>query len=208
MENAGASGPGPVPEGVVPCSWIQRFILEKLGGEASPESVRRHLEPFTCSTKGITAAGSIILWAFPYRGQPAPAFVYEGGRTGFALREPPDVRPFNPNNILASNHHLVYGFDPSRPGYSLGKPVSFSSRWRYETGMNTLEAWSRQGKLLGLADAKRLLQQAAHGTTEYSVIFLANERRIFIAVDDLKTDLWDAPYLKWADFRFDALFER
>jgi len=206
MENAGGSGPGPVPDGVVPCSWIQRIILEKQGSDASPESVLRMMKPFACSTGGITTAGSIILWAVPYKGQESPAFIYEGGRAGFAVRKPSDVRPVDPNNIMASNHHLVYGFNPDRPYDSLGSPVSFSSRWRYETGMQTLEAWSRQGKSLGLEEAIRLLEQVAQGTTEYSVIFLANERRIFIAVDDLKTDLWDAPYMKWTEFHFDELF--
>ena len=74
--------------------------------------------------------------------------------------------------------------------------------------MHTLEAWARQGRSLGIDDAKRLLQQVAHGTTEYAVIFLANERRIFIAVDDLETDMWDAPYMKWTEFHFDELFEK
>ena len=208
MENAGGSGPGPVPEGTVPCSWIQRIILEKQGDEASPESILKMMKPFTCSTGGVTAAGSIILWAVPYKGQKTPAFVYEGGRTGFDMRSPTDVRPADPTNIMASNHHLIYGFDPDRPDHSLGRPVSFSSRWRYETGMHTLEARSRQGKGLGFDDAKRLLQQVAHGTTEYAVIFLANEHRIFIAVDDLKTDTWDAPYMEWIEFHFDELFEK
>jgi len=208
MENAGGSGPGPVPDGIVPCSWIQRIILEKQGKEASPESILKMMKPFACSTGGITAAGSIILWAVPYKGQESPAFVFEGGRTGFAMRTPTDVRPKGQTNIMASNHHLIYGFDPNRPDDSLGRPVSFSSRWRYETGMHTLEAWSRQGLSPGLDQAGRLLQQVAHGTTEYSVIFLANERRIFIAVDNLKSDMWDAPYMKWIDFHFNELFER
>jgi uncharacterized protein (DUF2141 family) len=208
MENAGGSGPGPVPDGVVPCSWIQRFILEKQGNDASPESVLQMMKPFACSTGGITAAGSIILWAVPYQGQESPAFVYEGGRAGFAVRRPPDVRPVDPTNIMASNHHLVYGFNPDRPIDSLDSPVSFSSRWRYETGMQTLEAWSRQRKSLGLEEAIRLLQQVAHGTTEYSVIFLANKRCVLIAVDDLRADMWDAPYMKWIEFHFDELFEK
>jgi hypothetical protein len=208
MENAGGSGPGAIPRGVVPCSWIQRIILEKQGGDASPESVLQMMKPFTCSLGGITAAGSIILWAVPYMGQESPAFVFEGGRAGYAIRTPTDIRPFNPNNIMASNHHLVYGFDPERPGRSLGRAVSFSSRWRYETGMHTLEAWSRLEKSAGQEEAIRLLQQVAHGSTEYSVIFMANERRILIAVDDLKTDLWDAPYMDWIDYHFDALFVR
>jgi uncharacterized protein (DUF2141 family) len=208
MENAGGSGPGPVPDGVVPCSWIQRIILEKLGRDASPESVIKMMKPFACSTGGITAAGSIILWAVPYKGQESPAFVYEGGRGGFALRTPSDVRPVDLTSIMASNHHLKYGFDLNQSHESLGSPVSFSSRWRYETGMHTLEAWSRQGISLGLKEAIRLLQQVAHGTTEYSVVFLANEGRILIAVDDLKTDMWDAPYMKWIEFHFDELFKK
>jgi uncharacterized protein (DUF2141 family) len=208
MENAGGSGPGLVPDGVVPCSWIQRIILEKQGRDASPESVLKMMKPFACSTGGITAAGSIIFWAVPYKGQESPAFVYEGGRAGFALRTPSDVRPVDPTNIMASNHHLTYGFDPAQPDESLGSPVSFSSRWRYETGRHTLESWSRQGKSLGLKEAIRLLQQVAHGTTEYAVVFLANEGRILIAVDDLKTDMWDAPYLKWIEFHFDELFKK
>jgi hypothetical protein len=208
MENAGGSGSGPVPEGIVPCSWIQRIILEEQGRDASPESVLETMKPFVCSTGGITAAGSIILWAVPYKGQESPAFIYEGGRTGFAIRTPTEVRPVDPANIMASNHHLSYGFDPDKPDYSLGRPVSFSSRWRYETGMHTLEAWSRQGKSLGLNEAIRLLEQVAHGTTEYSVVFLANEGRILIAVDDLETDMWDAPYMKWIEFDFDELFKK
>ena len=208
MENAGDSGPGPVPSGLVPCSWIQRLILEKQGREASPASILEMMKPFICSTGGITAAGSIILWAVPYAGQDAPAFVYEGGRTGFALRTPTEVRPADAASILASNHHLKYGFDPARPDESLGSPVSFSSLWRYETAARTLEAWSRRGEILGVDEAARLLQQVAHGTTEYAVIFKANERRLLIAVDDLRTDMWDAPYCEWAEFHFDELFER
>jgi uncharacterized protein (DUF2141 family) len=208
MEDAGGSGPGPVPEGIVPCSWIQRYILEKQGREATPASVLEMMKPFASSTGGITAAGSIILWAVPYTGQAAPAFVYEGGRAGFAMRTPAEFRPADPATILASNHHLKYGADPAHPDVSLGSPVSFSSRWRYETAMQTLEAWSRRGRPLGVDEAVRLLQQVAHGTTEYAVIFKANERRLLVAVDDLAPDLWDAPYRDWAEFDFDELFKR
>jgi uncharacterized protein (DUF2141 family) len=208
MENAGAAGPGPVPEGLVPCSWTMRAVLENQGREASPASVLAMMKPSACSTGGITAAGSIILWAVPYTGQAAPAFVYEGGRTGSAIRTPGEVWPKDPAMIMASNHHLKYGFDPGRPGYSLGRPVSFSSLWRYETAAQTLEAWSRRGSLLGVDEAVRLLQQVAHGTTEYAVIFEANERRIRIADDDLATDVWDAPFCRWTEFSFDELFRK
>jgi hypothetical protein len=208
MENAGAAGPGPVPDGLVPCAWTMRSILEKQGREASPASVLEMMKSSACSTGGITAAGSIILWAVPYSGQDAPAFVFEGGRTGSALRTPAEVWPKERLAILASNHHLKYGFDPDRPTASLGSPVSFSSLWRYETAAQTLEAWSRRDQKLGIDEAMRLLQQVAHGTTEYAVIFKANERRILIAVDDLATDVWDAPFCEWKEFAFDELFER
>ena len=207
MENAGGSGPGPVPSDVVPCSWVMRDVLEHLDGNATPEDVRARMKRFTCSTGGITAAGSIILWAEPYRGQKAPAFVFEGGRNGYAIRLPGQVRPRNPYVIMATNHHKVFGFDPDRPDYSLGVPVSFSSLWRYEAGMQTLEAWTRlQRTGLTIADAQRLLQTVAHGTTEYAVIFSANRRKILVAVDDLKADLWDAPYQQWREFDFEELF--
>ncbi len=208
MENAGGTGPGKVVGGVVPCSWIQRCVLEIEGSDATPESVHKLMQDFKCEGGGITTPGSIILWAVPYHDQEPPAFVYEGDRFGGAMRTPTEVRPTDPTNILASNHHKVYGFNPDQPDRSFGKPISFSSRWRYEAVMNMLEAWSRQGKSLGVAEAKQLLQTVCHGTTEYSVIFLANERKILVAVDDLKTDMWDAPYMEWKQFDFENLFDR
>jgi hypothetical protein len=30
---------------------------------------------------------------------------------------------------------------------------------------------------------------------------------IWVAVDDLKTNLWDAPYLEWKEYHFDQLFD-
>jgi hypothetical protein len=108
---------------------------------------------------------------------------------------------------MATNHHLVYGADPDHPGHSFGQAPSFSSAWRYETGKNTLDAWTREGKPLGTAEMKRLLQSVAHGTTEYSVIFRANDMSIEVAVDDLATDLWDAPYQRWVTYDFEELFE-
>jgi hypothetical protein len=108
---------------------------------------------------------------------------------------------------MATNHYLTYGVDPDRPGFFFGKEASFSSLWRYETGMNTLDAWARQKKAVGTEEMRRLLQSVAHGTTEYSVIFRANEMTLDVAVDDLATDLWDAPYQRWATFSFEELFE-
>lgn len=206
MENAGGTGAGPVVGNIVPCSWIQRYILEKGGRKATPGSIARIMKTFACEGGGVTTPGSIILWAVPFLNQDVPAFVYEGDRFGGVVRGPTDVRPLEPSNIMASNHHLVYGYEPEKPGFSFGRPVSFSSLWRYEAGMNMLEAWSRVGKDLGIPEAKRILQTVSRGYSEYSVIFLANTRQVLVAVDDLKSDMWDAPYMPWVEFDFNELF--
>jgi len=208
MENAGGTGPGPVVKNITPCSWVQRDILEKGIPKSSAEQILKKMNPFQCDGGGVTAPGSIILWAFPYQNQKEPAFVYEGDRFGGKMRNPAEVRPVHPHNIMASNHHRVYGFDSEQPYLSFGRRVSFSSLWRYEVGMNELEAWARQEKTLGIPEAKRLLQIVSHSSTEYSVIFSANEMKIWVAVDDLKTDLWDAPYLEWKEYHFDQLFDQ
>jgi len=208
MENAGGSGPGPVVDGLTPCSWVQRNILENAGGESTPASIAERFEAFRSPAGGVFGGGSIILWAVPYRGQPAPAFVSEGDRFGTDIREPGEVAPASRFEIMASNHYLTYGVDPDRPGFFFGKAADFSSTWRYEAGMNALEAWARQKKPLGTAEMRRLLQTVAHGTTEHSVIFRANEMTLDVAVDDLESDLWDAPYQSWVTFSFEELFGR
>ena len=207
MENAGGSGPGPVVDGLTPCSWVQRKLLEDAGGESTPASIGAEMDAFRSGGGGTFGAGSIILWAVPYQGQTAPAFVSEGDRFGTAIRGPTEVAPMCPYDIMATNHYLTYGVDPDRPGLFFGKEASFSSLWRYETGRNTLDAWARQKKPVGTEEMRRLLQSVAHGTTEYAVIFRANEMTLDVAVDDLATDLWDAPYQEWATFGFEELFE-
>jgi uncharacterized protein (DUF2141 family) len=205
MENAGPTGPGQVVGGLVPCSWVERHLLETLGGDATPESVLAAMNEFRCEGGGVSAAGSVILWAVPYAGQEAPAFIYEGDRNGGMMRTPMQVRPLDPHNIMGTNHYRVYGVDERGPNYNFGRDVFC---WRYEAGLAALEAWSRTGRKVGIAEMKQLLQTVARGSTEYAVIFLANERRILIADDDLKADLWDAPHLKWIEFEFDELFRR
>ncbi len=132
--------------------------------------------------------------------------IEEGPTIVFDIREPGEVAPASPFAIMAANHYMTYGVEPNRPGFFFGKEASFSSLWRYEAGMNTLEAWLRQKKPLGTEDMRRLLQTVAHGTTEHSVIFRANDMTLDVALDDLETDLWDAPYQPWATFTFEELF--
>lgn len=207
MEDAGGTGPGPVVDGLTPCTWVQRHILETAGRESTPESIEGMIRSFNSAGGGAFGAGSIILWGVPNEGQPAPAFVSEGDRFGTAVRVPDQVAPVGPFDIMATNHYLAYGVDPDRPGLYFGKEASFSSLWRYEAGKNTLEAWARQGTPVGTGEMQRLLQSVAHGTTEYAVIFRANQMSLDVAVDDLRTDLWDAPFRPWVTFAFEELFE-
>jgi len=206
MENAGGTGPGPVVDGLTPCTWVQRYILENAGQESTPASIEEMIREFNSTGGGAFGAGSIILWGVPFQGQSAPAFVSEGDRFGTALRVPDQVEPVRPFDIMATNHYRVYGADPDRPGVVFGQEASFSSLWRYEAGKNTLEAWGREMTPVGTDRMRRLLQSVAHGTTEYAVVFRANEMTVEVAVDDLRTDLWDAPYQRWVTFQFEELF--
>jgi len=208
MENAGPSGPGPVVGGIVPCSWVQRHILETAGADATPKSILQMMQPFASEGGGVTTPGSIILWATPNQGQEYPAFVYEGDRNGGLMRFPTNVPPIDPDNIMASNHHKIYGCLPGETDICFGKKVTGSTLQRYNDGLKLLEDWSIQDNTnMGLAQAIQCLQTAAHGTTEYSIIFEANRKRILIAVDDLKPDAWDAPFKKWTAYQFDELFK-
>ena len=117
-----------------------------------------------------------------------------------------EVRPREKTMIMATNHHLKYGVDADKPGMPFGKTPHFSSRWRYEAGMHLVESWLRQGKKIGTKEMVRLLQTAAHGTTEHTIIFRANQMSLDIAVDDLAADMWDAPYRPFRTFGFEDFF--
>ncbi|MCA8956896.1 MAG: hypothetical protein KDC87_12535, partial [Planctomycetes bacterium] len=200
MENASGSGRGPVENALVPISWTQRFILENVTASVTPDAIARLFDAHRSSGGGACGPGCIVFFAQPFRGQRAPAFVYEGDRFGGVMRLPGEVRPSAQTCLMASNHPLKY-----RAGTGVPVP-SFSSRWRYEAGKNLLETWTRQRRPIGTTEMLRLLQSACHGTTEHSVIFRANQKTIDLAIDDLKADMWDAPYLAWQRFAFAELF--
>jgi len=130
-------------------------------------------------------------------------FVYEGNRFGGAFRRPGDVTPSDDNCIMATNHYLVYQ-NPNLEG------ASFSSLWRYEAGKNRVEAWKRADKEISSMEMQILLQTAAHGTTEHSIIYKYDRKKVItfeVALADLTfRGLWDAPYGKWTSFEFQELF--
>ncbi|MCC6671482.1 MAG: DUF2141 domain-containing protein [Planctomycetes bacterium] len=208
MENAGQTRPGPVVGGLVPVSWVMRHALETLGGDTTPAAVRGAIEAFRSDGGGGVAPGGSIVWAMPFRGQQAPAFVYEGDRFGGALRLPTEGAPRDPHALLATNHFLVYGADPTRPGTVFGKEPAFSSRWRFETGVQQMQALARLRRPVDVATVQGLLRSVCHGTTEHALVFLPESRRLFVAVDDLAADAWDAPWHPWAEFTLAELFAR
>jgi len=130
-------------------------------------------------------------------------FVYEGNRFGGAFRRPGDVAPLDNNCIVAANHYLTYQ-------HPTLESASFSSLHRYEAGKSRVEAWKRADKEIGIHEVQILLQTAAHGTTEHSIIFKYDRKKMItfeVALADLTFQgLWDAPYKKWISFEFNELF--
>lgn len=207
MENAGGTGPGPVVDKLVPISWTMRDCLARLGADATPASVQALFDEYDNAAGGSCGPGCITLFATPFSGQEVPAFVMEGDRFGEAIRRPGQVRPWLKDAILCSNHHLAYGADPDAPGKHFGRSPSFSSQWRYEAGMHQLEGWDRTDRRVGTAEMRALLQTAAHGTTEYSIITRPNALEFDVAVASMESELWDAPYREWTKFEFEEVFD-
>lgn len=206
MENAGLTGPGPVVNRLVPFSWTMRESLATLGADASPASVQRLMDSFDNAAGGSCGPGCVTLFAVPAHGQSDPAFVVEGDRFGEAMRTAESAWPRVPEALVASNHHLVYGVDPSRPGKVFGRTPSFSSLWRYQAGASKLEAWHRTNRRIGTAEMRELLQTVAHGTTEYAIITRPNQREFDVATASMSPELWDAPYRQWTSFTFEDVF--
>lgn len=208
MENAGPTGPGPVVDGIVPVSWVQRMALATLGADATSVDVQKLLDRYASKGGGACGPGSVILWAVPYTGQEDPAFIYEGDRFGGKIRLPGLVRPRAKTGIMGSNHYHLYGCDPAKPGMNFGQQPRFSSRWRYEAGMHKMESFVRLGRKIGTAQMRELLQCVCHGTTEYAIITQPNQGIIDVATASLRAEAWDAPYRKWTRYRFEDLFVR
>src|SRR5690606_2380546 len=82
MENAGGTGPGPVVDRLVPISWTMREALAGLGADATPSSVQALVDRYDNAAGAVSGPGCIVLFAMPFRGQAAPAFVLEGDRFG------------------------------------------------------------------------------------------------------------------------------
>ncbi len=122
--------------------------------------------------------------------------------------------PIQNNCIMATNHFLIYGADPFNPDLNFGVPISFSSKYRYYTGMMALQSWNRTEHLINPELARQWLQRVCHGTTEHSVIYTpvydaenSKTRVVFhVANANMNPSQWDAPYNVFKSFEFDELF--
>ncbi len=205
MENAGGTGPGPVVDRLQPIGWVMRQALATFAGDSTPADFETLLAAHSNSAGGACGAGCIVVFAQPSAAR-HPGWILEGDRFGHASRTPGAVSPRLPGAVMASNHHLVHGADPDRPGTSFGRPPSASSAWRYEAGQHKLLAWARTGRAIGTAEMRELLQTVAHGTTEHSIITRPDQREFDVAVASMRAEPWDAPYRPWTTFAFDELF--
>ena len=108
--------------------------------------------------------------ARPYRGQAhGGAYVYEGDHTGGQIRtaeQSADFAPHQPDCVMVTNHNMVRGCEADRPGgvsgagpsAVFGRPVGFSSTWRYQAGASRLAALRRANQPIGTEQMKQLLQ--------------------------------------------------
>lgn len=120
------------------------------------------------------------------------------------------AEPYLENAMVVSNHFHVYGVDMDIGSHvNFGKQVYYSSLWRFTAGNEKLKSYSRNNK--GKGDVEmlvKLLQTAAHGTTEHSIIYFPSNGKIKFAISNAKMNFtgWDAPYLQFTEYEFNELF--
>ena len=178
-------------------------------------------------TGGVIVQG-ILVFARAANGN-GSGFLYEGDSYGGAMRLPGNatVRPNVPGLVMATNHFHKYRVD-ERQARKLtdgagdptcnGAPVSFSSMWRYKSGLGYVYATSRakqqqqqqqqqQQAPLGVDEMRGALRAVVEGYTEHSIVFQPSARRIAVAVASLERPMWEAPYTtEWDEFDFEYFF--
>jgi hypothetical protein len=169
-------------------------------------------------TGGVIVQGILVM---ARRADDDSAFLYEGDSYGGAIRLPGNstVRPNVPGLVMATNHFHKYRVD-ERQARKLtegagaptcnGAPVSFSSMWRYKSGMGYVLAHSRlnAGTPLNGDEMRGALRSAVEGYTEHSIVFQPRMLRIAVAVASLRRPMWDAPYMQFEEIQFAELFDQ
>mmetsp|Transcript_104534 Transcript_104534/g.283956 ORF Transcript_104534/g.283956 Transcript_104534/m.283956 type:complete len:134 (+) Transcript_104534:477-878(+) len=127
--------------------------------------------------------------------------------------------PFLEDAIMVANHNMVRGCEDAQwvggafgdegcaagPREVFGRPVMFTSLWRYKAGSSRLSALRRAGRPVGTEEMKVLMQTVSEGLTEMSMIVRPNDLEFEVSVGNID-GLWDAPYGPWSRFHFDEVF--
>lgn len=223
--NGGSPQPFPFIEGggghPLNTAAILHVLTERLLPMPTPAMLLPAIHALAAPSGGIRVSGQELLIAQPYHGQShGGACVYEGDHKGGQIRcaADSDFAPFLEDGIMVANHNMVRGCTAPWIGNSFGgdvfvagpesifgRPVEFSSLWRYKAGASRFSALRRNGQPIGTMEMKQLLQTVTEGLTEYSVIARPNDLEFEVAVGNIE-GLWDAPYGTWHCFHFDDVF--
>lgn len=212
MMNDGSSSPdGPIAYNVTADGWVQREILARA---RTLQDIPSIMSTYKSTQGGVCGNGCNLMFAQAHTAgneistNTPTAMVYEGDRLNGVFRQPNQAPPFSPKgtSIMVTNHYLIYGYSPLKPLDNFGEQVYFSSLWRYAAGSNKLNYWDSSGTLIGFAEMVDFLQAVNHGTTEHSVITFPNTGDFAIAVADMRTGGWFAPFMNFTRFKWVDLF--
>lgn len=106
----GSSNPaGPAAGHITPDPWVQRQLLAEA---TSVTDVIGIINRYRCDQGGVCSGGCNLMFTQRTGAGPLMAAVYEGDRFNGTLRTPGAVDPYNPEEIMVTNHYLIYGYDP------------------------------------------------------------------------------------------------
>eukprot|EP00931_Biecheleriopsis_adriatica_P047514 TRINITY_DN27399_c0_g1_i1.p1 TRINITY_DN27399_c0_g1~~TRINITY_DN27399_c0_g1_i1.p1 ORF type:complete len:375 (-),score=33.40 TRINITY_DN27399_c0_g1_i1:4-1128(-) len=222
MTNAGTAADGAFESAsgkhCIVTDAVREFVTthSSSGGNAMPsteEGLLAALHAYAGFSGGLRSSGGILLIAPGTVNEGSatlpPALVYEGDHQGGQLRTHlTSVAPGHCGRhsaLVATNHNVVRR--AWRRDAQIAS-VSFWSKWRFAAAANAVESVLRQRRgRFGVADAQSVLQIVCCGITEFSLVFEADERTLWLATAGLKPEAWDAPYRHWTPFKLDQLFQ-
>lgn len=233
MLNCGTMGEGAVATNITAIEWtIKEIVRSSAASSSDPKTIFAKFGKYLCSEGGVSAAGSVIVFARPVQSRKsknpsdAPGFVAEVDRYGGLMRVPSDFVP----SVYQSNHFISYGVDesseadPGNPERNFNATVGFSSRWRLQAIRSAIESINRTvsnndcalNGLTGDRGVPRIMRASSHGATEHSIAVSSGrqvEGRYLmpkIAIANSKpwrnNGMWDGPYNEWIEYSFESLF--
>jgi hypothetical protein len=234
MLNCGTMGEGSIAANITAIEWtIREIVRTSLAQVTDPTAVFSKFGKYLSSEGGVSAAGSVIVFARPVikRGSTdasdAPGFIAEVDRYGGIMRVAPSSIPA----VYQSNHFLSYGVDAStetdvgNPERNFNESIGFSSRWRLQAIRSAVESINRTvayndctlDGLTGDRGVPRIMRASSHGATEHSIavspgkpLITGGRSKPTIAVANSKpwrnAGMWDGPYNEWIEYPFEGLF--